>query len=78
MNMNRHRRKELRDIITKLTDHAEEIRSHASDEEEYRDNMHENLQGGEKYDKADTAANDLNEAADSLDTAISLIEGAIE
>jgi hypothetical protein len=76
--MNNVRRKQLREIISKLTDNAEEIRSVASEEEDYRDNMHENLHGSEKHDKADIAASDLNEAADSIDAAIGLIEGAIE
>ncbi len=47
-------------------------------EEEYRDNMPENLQGSEKYERADEACSNLSDAYDSLQDAIDNITAAIE
>lgn len=49
-----------------------------AEEEDYRDNMPENLQGSEKYEKADEACDNLSEAVDNLEEVISSIEAAIE
>ena len=43
-------------------------------EEEYRDNMPENLQGSEKYERADEACSNLSDAYDSLQDAIDNLE----
>ena len=48
------------------------------EEEDYRDNMPENMQGGERYEKADEVASNLEDAVGSLEDAISSIEAAIE
>ena len=47
-------------------------------EEEYRDNMPENLQGSEKYERADEACSNLSDDYDSLQDAIDNITAAIE
>ena len=40
------------------------------EEEEYRDNIPENLQGSERYEKAEEACDTLSEAVDGLENII--------
>ena len=47
------------------------------EEEEYRDNMPENLQGSERYERADEACDSLDSAYSSLEEAIEYIDEAI-
>jgi hypothetical protein len=75
--MNKIRRKNLQAIIDQL----EELKGSLEDlqtEEEYRDNIPENMQESERYEKADEACDNLSSAVDSLEEAISSIEAAIE
>jgi flagellar biosynthesis chaperone FliJ len=76
--MNKLRRKQLDEIIAKIQDISEELESVMNDEEEYRDNMPENLQGSEKYEMADSACGSMQEAIDQLDEAITNIESSQE
>ena len=48
------------------------------EEEEYRDNMPENLQGSEKYEKADAAVDAITAAYDALEAADSSMSEPIE
>ena len=75
--MNKVRRKNLQAIIDQL----EELKGSLEDlqaEEEYRDNIPENMQESKRYEKADEACDNLSSAVDSLEEAISSIEAAIE
>ena len=63
--MNKIRRKNLQSIIDQL-------------EEEYRDNIPENMRESERYEKADEGCDNLSEAVDNLEEVISSIEAAIE
>lgn len=45
-----------------------------SEEEEYRDNMPENFQNSERYEKADAAVDALESAVSSLEEVASSIE----
>lgn len=75
--MNKIRRKNLQAIIDQL----EELKCSLEDlqaEEEYRDNIPENMQESERYEKADETCDNLSSAVDSLEEAISSIEAAIE
>ncbi|MFN6965162.1 MAG: hypothetical protein ACK4S4_15560 [Pyrinomonadaceae bacterium] len=76
--MNKHRRKRLKDIHTRLSDTVEELRMIANEEEEYRDNMPENLQNSERYDAADTAAYNINDAADQIEHALDPLQETFE
>ena len=49
-----------------------------SEEEEYRDNMPENLQGSEKYETAEAAIDALSTAIDSISEACNSLEEAME
>lgn len=69
--MNKVRRKALSEI-------AEQIGTLRDEEDEYRENIPESLQGGEKYELSESASDLMNEALDSLDEAIGSIESAAE
>lgn len=76
--MNKPRRKQLDklcEMFVELKDMLEEIRD---DEENYMDNIPENLQGSERYSIAEDAIDNMNLALDSLDEVISYIESAAE
>lgn len=76
--MNNPRRKTLQsiyDIITEAKDNLDAVR----DEEEcYKDNMPENLQGSERYERAEEAIDALESAICSLEEALDSIEEAKE
>jgi len=74
--MNIQRRKYLKEIHTRLSDTVERLRNLATEEEEYRDNLPENMQSGEKYDLAETAAYSINDAADTVENALETLEEA--
>ena len=75
--MNRIRRKNLEDIIQKLEDIKTDLELLKDEEEEYRDNIPDNLQGSERYEKADVACDSLTLAFDSLEETVSYIEDAV-
>ena len=72
--MNKIRRKQLDEIISKIGEVRDELESIMNDEEEYRDNMPENLQGSERYEISDNACSEMQAALDSLEEAISSVE----
>lgn len=76
--MNKARRKtlqELYDIITEAKDNLDAVRG---EEEEYKDNIPENLQGSERYERAESAVDALESAVSSLEEALDYIEEAQE
>ena len=76
--MNRILRKSLQEIIDQLEDLKSSLEELQEEEEEYRDNMPENLQGSERYDKADEACGYLSDAVDGLEDVVCSIEAAME
>lgn len=48
------------------------------EEQDYLDSIPENLQGGERYEKAEEAVSALEEAVNSLEEALDSIDIAIE
>jgi len=74
--MNRERRKSLQEIADTLAELQEQLENLKYEEEEYRDNMPENLQASERYEKAETAVDAMESAAYSVSEAISYIETA--
>lgn len=76
--MNKARRKALDEVISKIEEAKELLENLQAEEEEYRDNIPENLQGSERYEAADAAVDNMSSAVDALDEAISSIESAQE
>lgn len=76
--MNKQRRKSLTALIDQFESLKCELETLMEEEEEYRDNMPENLQGSERYDMADEAVSNLEDAISSLEDVTSSIEAAIE
>ena len=76
--MNKIRRKSLQSIIDQLEELKGSLEDLQAEEEAYRDNIPENMQESERYEKADEACNSLSEAVDNLEEVISSIEAAIE
>ena len=75
--MNKIRRKNLQTIIDRLEDIKADLEEITCEEEEYRDNIPENLQSSEKYERADEACDNLNDA-DTLNEVIDSITTAME
>ena len=76
--MNKERRKSITNTIEKLQEINETISIILEEEEIYRDNMPENLQNSEKYEKADQACDNLQECMDELESIIDMLEIASE
>lgn len=76
--MNNTRRKSLNEIKEKIDDLRVDLELLLEEEQDYRDNMPENLQGSERYEKADEACDNLSDAVDGLEEVISSLEAAIE
>ncbi len=82
--MNRARRKEIRNIMeqlyeaeAKLADAYEAIIQINTEEEEYRDNMPENMWGGERYETSEEASENMEYAYESLEDLSDSIIAAI-
>jgi len=76
--MNKQRRKTLNDLYEKIADIRDVLEEVKDEEECYRDNMPENLQSSEMYERADAACDLLDDAIRSLDEALGYIESATE
>lgn len=68
--MNKERRKNIQGIADQLEELKGNLELIQEEEEEYRDNIPENLQGSERYEKAEEACDALSEAVDNLDDII--------
>lgn len=90
--MNKDRRKAIQSVISKIheleetmTDILDEIETIKNEEEEYLNNIPENLQTSARYETAENAVselesafNDFESAKDSLDEIVSALENACE
>lgn len=76
--MNKARRKELSRAVELLEEAQSIIESCRDEEQEYMDNMPENLQESEKYYAAEEAVNNMDEAYDKIDEVINSVESAME
>ena len=74
--MNKMRRKRIDEVISKLQNLQGEIEDITSEEEEYRDNMTENLVNSEKYETAENACGSLDSAYSSVEEAMEMLEEA--
>lgn len=72
--MNKDRRKYIDEAIAGM-DHAKSILENARDEEQdFYDNMPENMQGGDKGQAAEAAVSSLEDAISSIEEALSSAE----
>jgi hypothetical protein len=76
--MNKARRKQLSEILDNLNKIKEALEVVLEEEEGYRDNMPENLQGSERYEKSDSVCDDLQLAVENIDDVISYVDSAKE
>lgn len=76
--MNKERRKNIQGIADQLEELKGNLELLQEEEEEYRDNIPENLQGSERYERADEACEALNEAVDNLEDIISSLSELAE
>lgn len=76
--MNKQRRKTINEIYEKIADLRNLLEEVKGEEEEYRDNMPENLQNSERYYVAEEACDNLDSAISSLEEALDYIESAAE
>lgn len=76
--MNNNRRKEIRNVIEHLEGIQCQIENIRDDEQDYIDNMPENLQGSERCETAEAAVENLDSAIESLEELINnLSESAV-
>jgi len=76
--MNKNRRKALAEINDRLGEILNDLEELLAEEEEVRDNIPENLQGSERYEKCENACYELDEAIASINEAMSSIDIAQE
>ena len=72
--MNKVRRQQLRKWLQDLEEIKNELETICSDEQDYFDNMPENLQGSQRGMDSEEAIDQMNEAVSSIEDAISIIE----
>lgn len=75
--MNAKRRKRIQDTLNILSEQLELLEELKAEEQEYVDNIPENLQGSERYEAAEEAAYNLEEAYDLVNDAIEKLEEAM-
>ncbi|MBC1887989.1 hypothetical protein HCA63_06445 [Listeria booriae] len=76
--MNLKRRKRIQDTLNILTEQRDLLEILKDEEQEYVDNVPENLQGTERYETAEEAASGLDEAYDLVNDAIEKLEGLVD
>lgn len=67
--MNKQRRKAIAEAISTIEELVTDIENLCDEEQEYHDNMPENMQQGEKGEAAEAAVDALGNAAQLLDEA---------
>ncbi len=75
--MNKKRRDKLREVEGGLSKCLTLLESICEEEQEYMDNIPENLQSSERYSSAEECVDHINESIDSVNDAIDGITQAI-
>ncbi|MFS1036606.1 hypothetical protein ACFC84_03365 [Enterococcus casseliflavus] len=75
--MNRLRRARLKEVADIISEMIEILDAIGEDEENYVENMPENLHGSQRYEKAEEAIDQISDAIDSLEEAMESIEKAM-
>ena len=68
----------MQSIIEQIEELKGTLEDLQQEEEEYRDNMPENLWNSERYERAEEAISNIEDAVSALEEATSSIESAIE
>ena len=76
--MNKARRKSIQDVADQLTELKSTLEGIQGEEEEYRDNIPENLQNSARYEAADEACDALSEAVDGLEDIVTSLSELAE
>lgn len=76
--MNKARRKELQELYDIISEAKDRLEILHDDEEEYKDNIPENLQSSERYERVAAAVDALDSAVSSLEEVLDYIEEAQE
>ena len=76
--MNKQRRKHIEEVTGKIRDLLSDLEILKDEEEEYKDNIPENLQGTERYERAEECVYGLQEAIDDIERALENIDEYIE
>lgn len=74
--MNKERRKRIEEVTNQIDSLKGEIEDILSEEEEYKENIPENMQGGERFEIAEAACDNLQNAVDNIEEALSYLEEA--
>ena len=74
--MNDPRRKELQKIHELLAEVCDRLEAVKYEEEEYKDNIPENLQGSERYERAEEVVSTLEDAMYTLNDVLDAVEEA--
>lgn len=72
--MNKNRRKEIYKIIERLNDLKSDLESIRDDEQDYFDNMPENLQGSIRGEESEEYIEYMEEAIEALNSSIEQLE----
>ena len=76
--MNNKKRTQIENIVSQLMDLQSEIETLRDEEREIADNFPENLQGSERYEIAEAAADNLDSACSSIEELIDNLNNAAE
>lgn len=76
--MNQKRRTEISEAIAQIVLAKQDVESILMDEQTCLDNMPENLEGSERYERIENAVDKLDDAVDSLQDAIDSLGEAME
>lgn len=75
--MNKARRRSIENVLNQLRDLQTSVEKLRDEEQEYLDNIPENLQGSKRYEESERAADSLDSAYDSIEEACGNLEDAM-
>lgn len=72
--MNDTRRKAIKEVMDRLESIKEDLECIIEEEDEYRDNMPDNLKNSERYETSEMDSSYLSEVLESVESAIGNLE----
>ncbi len=72
--MNKPRRQEIQAIYDLIAEARDRLEMVKNEEEDYKENMPENLQSSERYERAEEVVEELEECLDDFDTILETLE----